>query len=180
LKKQILFLLVFFRLAIGHAQNLPPVSILDLATVKDSVAASNYTLLFIDSNQIANLNNLSKQQFVPLESYERRKRLPIRMITKPIYLHIHIINGKSSIDSLYFYPGFLFTEVDIYKETNNGQLEKVREWGGNTGYTGFELQPMEEAQLLFCIKSLQNGCRRNCTAIYCQELFDRLYRTSAK
>ncbi len=151
--KKLVLLLVIVQLSLClRAQNLPANAILDIAMVKDSVAATDYTLLFIDSNKIANIDNLSAQNFVPLQSYDKRKRLPIRMITKPIYLHIHIINGKSNTDSLYFYPGFLFSEVKIYKASAAGKLERIKEWGSNTGYTGFELQPQEEAECYFELK----------------------------
>lgn len=153
MKKLTLLLFTIQLSALLCAQNSSSTAILDLATLKDSVAATDFAMLFIDSNKIANLDNLSTQNFAPLQSYDKRRRLPIPLITKPIYLHIHIVNGSDNLDSLYFYPGFIFSEVIIYKKNVANQLERLSVWGANTGYTGFQLQPREEAELYFKLKA---------------------------
>jgi signal transduction histidine kinase len=143
-------LLLFFCTTVSHfcrAQVRLIDSVIAVNAITESISALDFTKLFIDSNKITGLDDIPDQLFTPLELFEKRKKLPIHLITKPAYLQVSLINNGALPDSIYFYPGFLFSDIDLYKKTIPGHLELLHIWGSNTGYPGFVVPPNEKMQL---------------------------------
>ncbi len=122
-------------------------SSINIASITDSISVSGNAFIFLDSNRNVSLNNIPSQQFVPLTSFAKRKRLPIHLITKYSYLRFNLTNNGPTTDTLYLYPGFLFHTVELYKPATNGSLVALPKMGVHSGYPGFVLAPNEKLQL---------------------------------
>ena len=120
---------------------------IDVLAINDSISVSEQADFFLDSDKNVLLSNIPLQQFVPLTSFAKRKKLPIHLITKTSYLRFNLFNSGTNYDTVYVYPGFLFQTVDLYRQTSSGNLEALPKLGAYSGYPGFILAPNEKIQL---------------------------------
>jgi signal transduction histidine kinase len=125
-------------------------------TIKDSLLITNKTLLFIDSNETANTDNIATQKFVPLQQYltlKQRMRVPARLIDSDAWLQIGIANTGANADTFYFLPGWLFDDIKVYQHVQNGKAG-FYENASHDGFCKMILAPATKAvyyiRLQFC------------------------------
>ena len=126
----LLFLLLQFS---GFTQILPDSSFMDIAGIRDSALAVNKTWLFFDSNNVATLDNILQQQFVPLTQFGYKKPIRPNLVSKFAYLRLRIFNSKNIADTIYFLPGIFFDNIIVYKLTDAGKPE----FSANASTSGF-------------------------------------------
>lgn len=120
---------------------------LDISAITDSISVSDNAFFFLDSNLNVSLDQVPGQQFVPLTSFAKRKKLPIHLITKNSFLRFNLYNSGTVMDTVFIYPGFLFNTVDLYKQNTSGSLDALPKTGDYSGYPGFVIGPKEKLQL---------------------------------
>ena len=123
--------------------------------MRDSGVITKKALIFIDTENISNLNNITQQQFSPLSKFKYKEQIPPRLISKPAYLQFGLFNSSNSADTVYFFPGILFEKINIYKKTASG-LTFISN-GHSTGYAEIYLAPNEKADIIVNLEF----CRQN-------------------
>ncbi len=148
------FLVVFILLRFsGFTQTLPDSNFIDIASINDSINITKNTFLFFDSNNVANPNNITQQQFVPLTSFSYKKHISRALVSKNAYLQIALANSGSKSDTVFFFPGSMFDKIDFY-EHNPGTVLKYNGDGTETGFCTLIVAPGERkiiiVKLTFC------------------------------
>jgi signal transduction histidine kinase len=141
--------------AAGYTQTLPDSIYTDIGTMRDSGVITKKTLIFVDTENVSNLTNITQQQFSPLSKFKNKEQIPPRLVTKPAYLQFGIFNSSNSADTVYFFPGILFEKINIYKKTENG-LNYISN-GHSSGYGYIHLAPNEKADIIVGLEF----CRQN-------------------
>ncbi len=154
LRKLFLIPVFFLFHSLAIAQVPSDTAVIDIDSVKTYIRIYDKSFLFIDSVTKTPISKITEQKFVPFLSFKKRRPVPFHLITKPAYISFTIYNSKPVADSICFFPGFLFTEIDLYKKTGNGTLEKINTWGTASGYPSFSMGPNETievvARLIMC------------------------------
>ncbi len=154
MSKKYCFIVIFLLLqCCGFAQLLPDSAYVDIAAINDSSRAYSKTLFFIDSNHTANINNITRQQFVPVTAKWYKSFIPARLVAKPIYLQVAVWNSANKNDTILFLPGSMFDKIKFYVQQAGGTLQYAGD-GSAPGWCTFTLGPKEKKiyllQLSFC------------------------------
>ena len=150
--KRYLFIILFLLLQFsGFTQNIPDSNFIDIARIIDSTSIINKTLLFIDSNNVAGINNITQQKFVPFETFNYRKFIRPHLITKTVYLQFGVFNKSNLPDTFYLYPGPVFDKIDTYKK-NAGNILTLSSSGTTPGFCFITLNAMEKAEFITVLK----------------------------
>jgi len=155
-KHSLIALFILVRLAV-QGQTVADSNYVDIAAIRDSTMAFNTTLVFFDSNKVANLENISQQNFVPFTRAIFRKFtpfLPARLVSKSLYLKIALFNSHTTADSIYLFPGIVFDKILYYHITADNKIVYVND-GSKEGYCNFVVAPGEKK--VFLVKL--NFCR---------------------
>lgn len=123
----------------GLCQVLTDSNYIDITGLKDSVRIANNTMLFIDSNNTANIGNILQQRFVPFLQFKMAKKIPQHLVTSPTYLKFSVYNSADTVTKLLLFPGSLFDTIKIYKV--NGASLEFYENATNNGFAKLVLQP---------------------------------------
>ena len=105
------------------------------------------TFIFFDTASPSSyipLNKIAQQNFVPLFLFKLKKSIPDRLVTKPLYLAFKIENTDTAAVSLYFYPGSLYSKLDLYRKNENGNLVPQDYKNKKSGFIHLNLLPGEK------------------------------------
>lgn len=105
-------LLIFFTGASAQKEAGDPV--INTDTVNNISAIETNSYLFIDSNNIASVNNITAQQFLPLSQFEKRKKIPVSLASKTFYLRFTLQNDSGQPRQYFLYAGKLYKELELY------------------------------------------------------------------
>lgn len=105
-------LLIFFTGAVAQQGITGPV--INTDTVNNISSIDNRSYLFIDSNNIASINNIISRQFIPLSQFEKNKKIPSRLLSKTFYLRFTLQNDSSLPKQYFLYPGKLYKDLELY------------------------------------------------------------------
>lgn len=147
--KKISFILFLILLQYSaSSQSLPDSSYIDMATVNDSSLAMSKTMLFFDSNEVANIRNISQQHFVPFSAYPyNKKHIPTHLVPKLVYLKVALQNNSSKNDTLLFFPGSMFDKIVFYEQQADGSYTFIKDETA-PGLCTFSLKPAERKVFL--------------------------------
>ncbi|MEI9956915.1 MAG: 7TM diverse intracellular signaling domain-containing protein [Ferruginibacter sp.] len=148
LKKPALIALFVLLNCIAFGQQTADSNVVNIAVIKDSAMAVNKTLLFIDSNDIATLDNLLQQKFTPLSAFPYKKSIRPELVSKYAYLQITLSNSDSIPQTVYYFPGTLFDNIIFYERTAMG-LQHAGD-GSRVGYCSLTMPAF--SQKTFIIK----------------------------
>jgi signal transduction histidine kinase len=148
-----LFILLPFS---GAAQSLPDSNYIDIAAIRDSARAVKKTLLFFDSNNVATLENLVLQKFIPLTQFEYKKSISPRLVSKVAYLQIALFNNSANADTISLFPGNIYEKIIFYQKSAGNTLTFLGD-GSEAGYCNLTLAPNEKK--IFFIRL--NFCRQD-------------------
>jgi len=150
------FLILFILLhSAAFCQTLPDSSYIDINDFKDSALTAKKTFLFLDSNNVARLDNLLQQPFVPFSQtrFEKKRRVPPELVSSYAYLKIALFNSSDSAKNIYFFPGIVFNEILCYRIAA-GNIVQYEGDGSLQGLCNFNLGPFEKKvfiiKLSFC------------------------------
>lgn len=148
MRKQFTFFLVFILFkTTGLCQSIPDSNYIDITSISDSLLIVSKTQLFFDSNDVATLDNVLQQKFVPLTSFDYKKKIRPKLVSKYAYLIIGVQNNSKKTDTVYYYPGALFDNLRIYRITNAGTLQVYQD-ASSEGFAELVLAPGEKARFL--------------------------------
>ena len=149
MRKQLTCILLFVLLKSACcAQQMPDSSYIDIDTVTQSTLIVNKTLLFFDSNNVANMGNLLQQHFVPLSGFEYKKYIRQKLVPKYAYLKIAVYNGNTAKKAVYCYPGNLFDNIKVYKQTSDTTLVFYQD-ASRYGFAKLMMEPGERSIFIF-------------------------------
>ena len=153
LKKHSFIALFIVLHSFAFCQTLPDSSYTDIALIRDSAMLIKKTLLFIDSSNVATLENLSQQNFVPVSRFNYKQYIPPRLVPKIAYLQVALYNGSNLPDTISFFPGNLYDEIIFYEKPAGGVLKYAGN-GSKDGICNMGLAPFEKkifiVKLVFC------------------------------
>ena len=148
IKKHSFILILLLLQYAGIGQTLPDSSYLVMASVNDSSLVLNKTMLFFDSNDVANIRNINQQLFVPFSKYPyNKKHIPPHLVPETVYLKIALQNNSSKSDTLLFFPGSMFDKLVFYEQKADSAFVFVKEETG-PGLCTFSMQPSEKKVFL--------------------------------
>lgn len=181
MRKQFAFFLVFILLkTAGLCQLVPDSNYIDIASFRSSLSVVSKTQLFFDSNDVATLDNVLLQKFVPLTDFDYKKYIRPKLVPKYAYLITAVQNNSNTKkDTVHFYPGSLFDNLRVYRITGAGTLQLYQD-ASREGFARLMLAPGEKASFLFYL----DFCRHEYNTISPQliqpeylDLYKRLYRS---
>jgi signal transduction histidine kinase len=145
MQKNYVFILFFLLLRFsGFCQSVPDSSYIDITSVNDSSLAINKTMLFFDSNEVADIKNIARQQFVPFLKYAYyRKHIPTHLVPKTVYLLVALYNSSVKKDTILFFPGSMFDKLLFYEQKADGSLIYSGD-GTSPGFCKLALDPAEK------------------------------------
>lgn len=122
-----IFLLLFFILAANciTAQVAGDSTVCDAGCIFTIEKTDAKTFYFIDNNTNANPENIQQQHFSPLSSFSERNKIPNKLVTKTIWLSFACNNSLDKNADVFFYPGYLFNSIALYKKNKQGNLDMV-------------------------------------------------------
>ena len=151
-KHSFLALFVLLQLT-AISQALPDSSYTDIAVIRDSSMAVKKTLLFFDSNNVATLENITRQNFVPFSSFNYRFALRAKLVSKTAYMELALFNSSNVADTVYFFPGLVFNQILFYEVGADKSLQFAGD-GSVEGVCNLALAPGEKkvflVKLEFC------------------------------
>ncbi len=156
MRKQIAFLILFTALnATAFCQQLHDTSYIDFTQMRDSMLILNKTLLFFDSNEVADMSNIMQQKFVPLAGFAERKNIPVKLVPKPAYLKIGLYNSSNAADTAVVFPGSLFDNIKVYKVTAQGEPRLYTD-ASKAGFAYLRLNPGAKEVFIFALDFCRN------------------------
>jgi signal transduction histidine kinase len=129
---------------------------IDVATVYDSTVVVKKTLLFLDSNRVAQPDNLLQQHFVPLSNFSPRKNIPVHLVNRRAYLQYQFTNSGNKALTVYVLPGQLFKTIKAYQTKGGNMLQPLPDEASDGGHTRLTVGANEQViliqELFFCKK----------------------------
>lgn len=151
--KLLLTLLLACWLAVAPAQESAPLPYFDISQIQLAVQPSalnrNLAMAYIhpEENIEKLYGNLTMQHGVIHPGY-----IPLDRIPEKIILRFNICNTDDTIRSVWFFPGFYFPEVTLFRVINRTQLERIPDILprklGEISYRQLKLQPGDSLQIL--------------------------------
>lgn len=130
---------------------------INVDSIINSASITKKTFIFFDTIPVhphTSPEKIAIQNFVPLQSYKSRKSIPNRFVTKPVYLAFKLENTGTKTVSLYFFPGSLYSDLNLFKKTATGGLEPVDYQNNKSGFVHLIILPGEKTtytvKLQFC------------------------------
>lgn len=130
-------LLIFFTGSFAQKRITGPV--INTDTVNNISVIRENTYLFIDSNNIASVNNISSRQFIPLTQFQKRKRIPASLVGKTFYLRFTLQNDSSRPLQYFLYPGKLYKSLELYT-INEGVVTQKAAGGLRSGFVPINVE----------------------------------------
>lgn len=112
---------------------------IDISQVNDSISIIKHTSLFIDSNNLKNIDTIKDQHFTPLIAYPFQKNISPRLITKDFYYRFTLKNNNDFTDTVYLYPGYIISSIRVYAFDS---LKNIIKAPGIVNGDGFLLLPL--------------------------------------
>jgi signal transduction histidine kinase len=144
--------LIFF-CSYSFCQSIPDSSFIDLSK------AIPYELIR-DKTEVAFLpSDSSLEKSYPTIKFQSgagfKKDVPAKFVTQKLILRFHIVNPANNADSAWFFPGFFYSEMHLYKLSEKGLMNVPLIEPANSdsiGYRLLELAPHDSATFLAELK----------------------------
>jgi signal transduction histidine kinase len=126
----------------------------NVSLFKDYTSITDKCLVFIDSSNTTNPDNILQQkQWIPYNFFGLKTLVPPAWVTKTVYLKFTLQNSSQVPDTVYFYPGNSFRSIKVYKILPGAGLQQVKDESKMDGFQPVILLPEENisfvAALLF-------------------------------
>lgn len=121
MKKLFFIFIAQFWSAVSFSQNVA----VDIFSVIDSVSIINNTGLFIDSNNVKDIDIIKNYSFQPLAKHRFQKKIPTHLVLKDFYYQFSLKNSSTFADTVYLYPGYLVSSMKLYVQDSAGGIIQV-------------------------------------------------------
>lgn len=129
----------------------------EVSTIVNSESIQERTLLFFDSvvdRPFTPLEQVPSQKFVALHNFARKNSIPGHLVIYPIYVAFKLKNSSSGTIQLFYFPGSLYSKLDLYSKSEDGHLQPIDFPGKNSGYISLKIPPGQSTtyvvRLEFC------------------------------
>ena len=125
---------------------------IDLMTFSDSLLINSKCLFYDAGKTPVPQEKINECPFTPLLGYPFRKSLPPSVINHTFYLKFFIRNPADLPDTVYFLPGYLFTEVESFLATKDNPFQRSTSSKDEDGYMYFHFAPHSSASIIIQMK----------------------------
>ncbi len=115
--------------------------------IENKKPIENFTDFFLDSSGNVPLERLSASNFQPLLSGKKNRSIRLQFVTRPVYLKFTARNTTQKPVSFFYYPGGLYSKLNLYKFTDNGPRSIDLEHRAS-GYIYITMEPGETSTFL--------------------------------
>lgn len=161
MKKNIFWLLLILLSFNGTAQTLPDSLSVNVAAIGNIRSIEPVTEFFSDTHSAVAIEQVPLQSFTRLSGLQSN-HIRARMVTKPVYLHFKAFNPTGRKISFYYFPGSLYSRLELFEKTVSGQMQKKDFGNKNHGFVYIELAPNQHADFYIrgeFSRSMQNELR---------------------
>jgi signal transduction histidine kinase len=143
LKRYYCFIVLLLIAFSGFSQDFPDSGYINTNKIETSATSIDKTLIFIDSTDIATLDNVTQQNFVPFTKFNYKKSIPSHLVTETMYLMLPLWNTSNKNDTILFFPGSMFDKIIFYEKKVDGRLSFAGD-GSSQGLCTFTFAPGEK------------------------------------
>lgn len=105
-------------------------------------------MVFIDSNNVTNPNNILSQQWISYNSLNLKHFIPANWVNKTLFLKFTLENSKDLTDTVYFFPGNSFRSITLYKKSPANGLVLLNDESSIDGFQPLELSPNRKTSFI--------------------------------
>jgi len=122
----------------------------DVSLFKNAGPLNSNSLLFIDSNNIANADNILQQQhWAAYKTFSLNNyTIPAYWVNKKVFIKFTLQNSSPLNDTVYFYPGLTFRSITVYKIINLNNLQLIKDESQDDGFQPLTLLANEKTTYL--------------------------------
>lgn len=131
---------------------------IDISKIKfQQIITQNISSIYIDKN-INPEKVYSGLRFIP--GLEHRIFIPVNFVHKKLLIKFNIYNTADSATTLYFFPGFYYEQIDLYKveSTNIKKLpDQLPKFYDSIGFRGVTLQGHDSATIIAALTFIKTS-----------------------
>lgn len=122
---------------------------MDVSIIKNSSPVDANCFIFIDSNKTVNGEQILQQSWIPFALLDKKKKfIPAYWITRNIYLKFTLQNSLAPIDTVYFFPGYSFESIDLYRVVSGNRLQHIKDESRDEGFQPLPLLHREKTTFI--------------------------------
>ena len=115
----------------------------DISQINDSILITQRCYLYVDSVGTAAPATIPDAAWIPFSRYDYNDFIPLKWITKKIFLRFTLENNSDSTAKVFFLPGNYIRSFKVYKlEANNGAVE-LKNLSRGDGFQPFAMKANE-------------------------------------
>ena len=134
----------------------------DVSLIKDAGTVANKCLVFIDTNNVANPDNILSQPWIKYSSLKQKHFIPAGWVNKTVYFKFTLENTNEIRDTIYFFPGNSFRSITCYKILPSDILQLIKDESKGDGFQPIALAAKEKTSFIIEL----NFTKRNFNTLY--------------
>ena len=134
----------------------------DVSLIKDAGTVANKCLVFIDTNNVANPDNILSQPWIKYSSLKQKHFIPAGWVNKTVYFKFTLENTNEIRDTIYFFPGNSFRSITCYKILPSDILQLIKDESKGDGFQPIALAAKEKTSFVIEL----NFTKRNFNTLY--------------
>ena len=134
----------------------------DISLIKDAGTVADKCLVFIDTNNAANPDNILLQPWIKYSSLKQKHFIPAGWVNKTVYFKFTLQNTSEIRDTVYFFPGNSFRSITCYKILPSDILQLIKDESKEDGFQPIALAAKEKTSFVVEL----NFTKRNFNTLY--------------
>lgn len=134
----------------------------DISLIKDAGTVADKCLVFIDTNNVANPDNILSQPWIKYSSLKQKHFIPAGWVNKTVYFKFTLQNTSEIRDTVYFFPGNSFRSITCYKILPSDILQLIKDESKEDGFQPIALAAKEKTSFVVEL----NFTKRNFNTLY--------------
>ena len=134
----------------------------DISLIKDAGTVADKCLVFIDTNNAANPDNILSQPWIKYSSLKQKHFIPAGWVNKTVYFKFTLQNTSEIRDTVYFFPGNSFRSITCYKILPSDILQLIKDESKEDGFQPIALAAKEKTSFVVEL----NFTKRNFNTLY--------------
>lgn len=134
----------------------------DISLNKDAGTVADKCMVFIDTNNVANPDNILSQPWIKYSSLKQKHFIPAGWVNKTVYFKFTLQNTNEIRDTIYFFPGNSFRSITCYKILPSDILQLIKDESKGDGFQPIALAAKEKTSFVIEL----NFTKRNFNTLY--------------
>lgn len=134
----------------------------DISLSKDAGTVADKCMVFIDTNNVANPDNILSQPWIKYSSLKQKHFIPAGWVNKTVYFKFTLQNTNEIRDTIYFFPGNSFRSITCYKILPSDILQLIKDESKGDGFQPIALAAKEKTSFVIEL----NFTKRNFNTLY--------------